>query len=81
MNATILSIIVWLAELFVGAGMFDRVKGAVERWKDKQVSGVEKREGVLDELHILGIEASASVLNLLIELAVQMVKIEDKEAK
>jgi hypothetical protein len=79
MNATILSIIAWLADLLVGSGTFDRVKAAVARWQEKQISGVEKREGVLDELQIIGIEASASVMNLMIELAVQLLKLQDKE--
>lgn len=74
MESIVQAAITLLANLLFGIGAFDRIVGAVERWADKEISGVEKREGVLDELQVIGLQLSKSFANLAVELAVAYVK-------
>lgn len=60
--------------LILGSTIFDRVLGAVNRWADKEISGVEKKEGVLDELQVMGLKLSKSAANFAVEAAVQYLK-------
>jgi hypothetical protein len=63
-----------LAGLLLGSDVFKRILAAVERWADKEISGLEKKQGVLDELQVIGLKMSKSLANLGIELAVQLLK-------
>ena len=63
-----------LARLILGSGAFERIIAVVERWADKEISGAEKRDGVLDEIQVIGLKLSKSVANLGVELAVQLLK-------
>ena len=70
MNAAIQFAIQALASLVLGSDVFTRVLGAVERWADKEISGEEKKEGVLAELEIIGLNLLKKEANLAVELAV-----------
>ena len=74
MASVIIEIILSLVQALVDSGVFARVEAAVVRWDDKQISGLEKKQGVLAELGIIGLELNESVANLLIELAVTKMK-------
>lgn len=74
MNAIIAQTIKLLASLLLDSDTFERVIATVERWADKEISGAEKRTGVLNELEIIGLKMSKSLANLLVELAVQYIK-------
>ena len=63
-----------LASLILGSDVFTRVLGVVQRWSDKEISSAEKREGVLDEIEIVGLKLSKSLANLAVELAVSYTK-------
>ena len=63
-----------LASLILGSDVFTRVLGVVQRWADKEISSAEKREGVLDEIEIVGLKLSKSLANLAVELAVSYTK-------
>lgn len=63
-----------LADLVLGGDLFTRIQATVERWEEKEVSGLEKKAGVLAELEIIGIELSASMANWAIEMALQLVR-------
>jgi hypothetical protein len=74
MNVIILQAINMLASLILGSDVFTRVLGVVQRWADKEISSAEKREGVLDEIEIVGLKLSKSLANLAVELAVSYTK-------
>ena len=74
MNVIILQAINMLASLILGSDVFTRVLGVVQRWADKEISSAEKREGVLDEIGIVGLKLSKSLANLAVELAVSYTK-------
>jgi hypothetical protein len=73
-NIVIKQAIQLLARLILGSGAFERIIAVVERWADKEISGAEKRDGVLDEIQVIGLKLSKSVANLGVELAVQLLK-------
>jgi hypothetical protein len=74
MNVIILQAINMLASLILGSDVFTRVLGVVQRWADKEISSAEKREGVLEEIEIIGLKLSKSLANLAVELAVAYTK-------
>ena len=63
-----------VARIILGAGVLDRVLAVVTQWASKKLSGAEKRQGVLDQLEVIGLKLSSSAANLAIELAVQLLK-------
>lgn len=74
MNILILQSIKILANLILGSGVLDRVIPRVEKWAEKEISGLEKKEGVIKDLEIIGLKLSTSLTNLAIELSVQYLK-------
>lgn len=82
MNQALIRIMASLAGLLLTDYTFDRIKAAVDRWDDKvdpdgiPYSGDEKRNGVKEELELIGIKAAQWLCNLLIELAVSTLRIE-----
>jgi hypothetical protein len=62
--------------------LFDRIRGAVERWDDKvdpdgvPYSGDEKRANVQQELELIGIKLAQFTSFLLIGLAVAALRVE-----
>lgn len=82
MSTTILNLIAALASLLLKGNTFERIKAAVARWDDKvdpdgvPYSGDEKRQGVRDELALLGIYSAQWLANLAIELAVAALRTE-----
>ena len=59
-----------LANLLLGSDVFTRILGSVERWADKEISGAQKKAGVLAELEVIGLQLLEWEANLGIELAV-----------
>ena len=74
MNAIIPFLLKQVVDLILGSDVFERVLGAVERWADKEISGLEKKQGVLNELEIIGLELTKSSANFAIEAALQYLK-------
>ena len=74
MGIIIVQAIKLLADLILGSGVLDRVVPWVKKWSEKEVSNLEKREGVIKDLEIIGLNLSVSLTNLAIELAVQLLK-------
>ena len=74
MNAIIAQAINLVATLLLGSDVFTRILGAVERWAEKEISGAEKRHGVLDELQVIGLKLTESAARFGIELALQYLK-------
>ena len=74
MNSILLAQAVkFLAELILGSDVFTRVLGVVQRWEAKEIAGVEKKNGVLKEFEVLGLNLVGSMANLAVELAVTYV--------
>lgn len=74
MNIIVVQAIKFLANLILGSGILDRIIPFVEKWSEKQVSGLEKQQGVIKELQVIGLGLSTSLTNLAVELAVQYLK-------
>ena len=63
-----------LANALLGADTFNRILASVQRWADKEISGLEKKQNVLSELEIIGLKLTEQLANLGIELAVAFVR-------
>ena len=74
MNPIIGFLLKQVVDILLGADVFDRVLGAVERWADKEISSLEKKQGVLAELEIIGLKLTTSGANFAVEAAVQYLK-------
>ena len=72
-NILLAQAVKFLAELILGSDVFTRVLGVVQRWDEKQISGLEKKTGVLKEFEVLGLKLVGNFANLAIELAVAYV--------
>jgi len=62
----------FLANLALGATNFERITASVDRWAEMELTGAEKRHGVLAELNVIGIQLSERLARLGIELAVEL---------
>jgi len=74
MNSVVLFLLKQVVDLLLGSDVFERVLATVERWSDKQISGLEKKQGVLAELEIIGLNLTKSGANFAVEAAVQYLK-------
>lgn len=74
MNVIVIQAIKFFANMILGSGVLDRVVPFVKKWADKEISGLEKRQGVVKELEVIGLGLSGSLTNLAIELSVQYLK-------
>lgn len=74
MDVLITKAIKILAGLLLGTDVFRAILGAVERWAERGISGIEKRQAVIDELEELGYLLAKSTANLGVELAVTYLK-------
>ena len=72
-NILLTQAIKFLAQMILGSNVFTSVVGAVQRWEEKQISGLEKKTGVLKEFEVLGLNLVGRMANLAIELAVAYV--------
>jgi len=63
-----------LANLLLGSGVFDTVLSLVRKWAGIQASNAQKREGVLSDLTIMGVQVGESTARLGVELAVNYLK-------
>jgi len=71
MNGVIAFLISQLAGAILGGDVFTRILGTVERWAEEEISGAEKRHGVLAELEVIGLKLTESAARFGVELAVQ----------
>ena len=74
MNIIIIQAIKVFANVILGSGVLDRVVPWVKKWAEKEVTNLQKKEGVIKDLEIIGLGLSTSLTNLAIELAVQFLK-------
>lgn len=74
MSMFITFLIKQLANALLGADTFNRILASVQRWADKEISGLEKKQNVLSELEIIGLKLTEQLANLGIELAVAFVR-------
>ena len=69
-----------LGQVFSSGSTFTRIQHAIEMAEDPNLSGAEKKERAIEYIKAFGIEISGFVLNLLVEVAVAILRIrmEDK---
>ena len=63
-----------LASMILGSDVFTRVLGVIQRWEEKEIAGLAKKEGVLAEFEIIGLKLTGWLANIAIELAVGYTK-------
>jgi hypothetical protein len=63
-----------VVNLILGSDVFDRILGAVKLWSEKEISGLEKKAGVLAELEVIGLKLTNTAANFGIEAAIQFLK-------
>lgn len=62
------------AKMLLGGSVFSQIKGAVEAWADKDLSGPLKRQAVQGYLSTMLTDVASWAVNLGIELAVAALK-------
>ena len=77
----ILNLISTLVSVLLPGSTWDRMRAAVERWDDRfedgqKLPGAVKKQGVLDELELLGIHGAQWIVGALIDLAVMKLRID-----
>ena len=79
MNTLITFLLKQIVDLILGSNVFERVLATVQRWSDKEISGLEKRDGVVAELEVIGLKLTNSAANFAVEAAVQFLKSEQAQ--
>lgn len=74
MNLVIAEAIRFSAGIILGSKNFERIVAVVKKWADKEIASAEKRNGVLAELEVIGLELTESLARAGVELAVQYLK-------
>jgi len=74
MNTVIAYLLKQVVDMILGAEVLERVAGAVQRWDEKKISGLEKKQGVLDELEIIGLKLTGAAANFAVEAAIQYLR-------
>lgn len=78
----ILNLISALVNVLLPGNTWDRLRGVVDRWDDKfdaagkKLPGTTKKQGVLDELELIGIRGAQWIVGALIDLAVMKLRID-----
>lgn len=67
-------IITSFAKMLLGGRVFSQIRGAVEAWEDKEMSGAQKRQAVRGYLSTMISDVAGWAINLGIELAVAALK-------
>jgi len=66
--------IILLARMIVGRVNFDQLLGLVTAWEQRQITGAQKRQGVLSDLTVLGVQIAEGTARTGIQLAVEYLK-------
>ena len=64
-----------LGSLLSDGTTFERVRATVERVEDPNLSGAEKKQAVLAELKVIGLDLANWLANILIALAVSYIRV------
>lgn len=78
----ILNLISTLVSVLLPGDTWDRLRAVVDRWDDKfdatgkKIPGTAKKQGVLDELELIGIRGAQWLVGALIDLAVMKLRID-----
>lgn len=67
-------VITSFAKMLLGGRVFSQIKGAVEAWADRELSGAQKRQAVQGYLSTMLNDVATWAVNLGIELAVAALK-------
>ena len=74
MNKVIGFLIKQLANILLGDVVLQRIADRVEHWADFEISGAEKRNNVLADIEVIGLNLTESLANLGLELALQYIR-------
>jgi hypothetical protein len=70
MNPIVAVVVATFIKVVLGSDLFSRIEASVKRWADKEIAGAKKREGVMAEMQVIGIEAAEWTVRIAIDLAV-----------
>ena len=69
MNALIIAAVKLIAKYTLGTGILEQVKAAVDEWATREISGLDKKEGVLNQLKASGLYISQRAFDDAVQLA------------
>ena len=81
-ETVVLNLISALVNVLLPGNTWDRMRACVDRWDDKfdatgkKLPGTAKKQGVLDELELIGIRGAQWIVGALIDLAVMKLRID-----
>lgn len=81
-ETVVLNLISALVNVLLPGNTWDRMRACVDRWDDKfdatgkKLPGTAKKQGVLDELKLIGIRGAQWIVGALIDLAVMKLRID-----
>ena len=78
MNAFIIEAVKLIGKWVLGTGILERVKDEVDAWMDKEISGAEKKAGVLGVLKTEGLYMTNTAFDHAIQLALIWISQEEK---
>jgi hypothetical protein len=78
MNGIVAFLLKQVVDMILGNDVIERVAATVQRWDDKEISGLEKKQEVLSELEIIGIKLSGAAANFAVEAAIQYLRAKEK---
>ena len=78
MNSFLISAIQLIANMILGTGILERVKTEVDAWAEKEIDGLEKKEGVLNALKAEGFFLTQRAFDHAVQLALLWATLEKK---
>jgi len=78
MNAFIIEAVKLIGKWVLGTGILERVKDEVDAWMDKEISGAEKKAGVLGVLKAEGLYMTNVAFDHAIQLALIWISQEEE---
>jgi len=70
MNPLLLSVVHLFIKLVLTSSVFTRIESLVHAWAAKELSGSQKRAGVLGDVEEIGIKSAEWAVRIAIELAI-----------
>ena len=78
MNSFLISAIQLIANMILGTGILERVKVEVDAWAEKEIDGLEKKEGVFNALKAEGLFLTQRAFDHAVQLALMWATLEKK---
>lgn len=78
MNTFLVEAVKFVGRMVLGTGVLEQIKDAVDEWSAKQISGLDKKEGVISQLKADGLIMTQRAFDNGIQLALIWIDLESK---